>query len=263
MRTYLHKSDNAPSQSSVMSANRFDFEALFDEDYLYFYEPLLTSERTERNVDLICRLLNVQPEMAVLDLACGHGRISNQLAKRDCNVTGLDATALFLDKARQDAANSGVEVEYIQGDMRSLPWSDRFDCIINWFTAFGYFDDNENRLVLAQAYRALKVGGKLLIDTQNLYRIIKDFHPSFVSEREGNFMIDTNRYDISTGRTYNERIIIRDGQIRRFNFFVRHFTFTELSDWLCQVGFRHVEGYGHDGEPFALDSRRMIVVATK
>ncbi|MCX7592227.1 MAG: class I SAM-dependent methyltransferase [Fischerella sp.] len=246
-----------------MSANKFDFEALFDEDYLYFYEPLLTSERTERNIDLICRLLNVQPDMAVLDLACGHGRIANQLAKRDCNVTGLDATALFLDKARQDAASSGVEVEYIQGDMRSLPWSDRFDCIINWFTAFGYFNDDENRLVLAEAYRALKADGKLLIDIQNLYRIIKDFHPTFITERDGNFMIDTNRYEISTGRTYNERIIIRDGQIRRINFFVRHFTFTELRDWLCQAGFRQVEGYGHDGEPFALDSRRMIVVATK
>jgi SAM-dependent methyltransferase len=246
-----------------MSANRFDFEALFDEDYLYFYEPLLTPERTERNVDLICRLLNLEAGMAVLDLACGHGRIANQLAKGGCNVTGLDATALFLDKARQDAATSSVEVEYIQGDMRSLPWSDHFDCIINWFTAFGYFDDDENRLVLAEAYRALKTEGKLLIDIQNLYRIIKDFHPTFITERDGNFMIDTNRYDISTGRTYNERIIIRDGQIRRINFFVRHFTFTELRDWLCQAGFRQVEGYGHDGEPFALDSRRMIVVATK
>ncbi|WP_315789424.1 class I SAM-dependent methyltransferase [Fischerella sp. JS2] len=246
-----------------MSTSKFDFESLFNEDYLYFYKPLITLERTERNVELIWRLLSLEAGMTVLDLACGHGRIANQLAKHGCNVTGLDATALFLDKARQDAVAAGVEVEYIQGDMRSIPWTERFNFVINWFTAFGYFEDEQNRQVLLQADCALKTGGKLLIDIQNLYRILKNFHPAFVTEREGNYMIDTNRYDISTGRTYNERIIIRNGQMRRFNFFVRHFTFTELRDWLYQAGFRQVEVYGHDGEPFALDSRRMIVVATK
>jgi cyclopropane fatty-acyl-phospholipid synthase-like methyltransferase len=75
-----------------MSTSKFDFESLFNEDYLYFYEPLITLERTKRNVELIWRLLNLEAGMTVLDLACGHGRIANQLAKHGCNVTGLDAT---------------------------------------------------------------------------------------------------------------------------------------------------------------------------
>ncbi|MEH2227651.1 class I SAM-dependent methyltransferase [Nostoc sp.] len=246
-----------------MLVNTFDRNSVFEEDYLYFYETLLTPERTQHEVDLICRLLDLQSGMNILDLACGHGRIANQLAARGYDVTGLDATAFFLDKAKQDAASKGIKVEYLQGDMRSLPFSDRFNYIINCFTAFGYFDDDENRSVLTEAYRALKVGGKLLIDIYNFSRVLQEFTPELVTEREGNYMLARTRYDALTNRTYTERIIIRDGQVRRGQYFVRNFTFPEIRDWLLQTGFSEVEGYGYDGESFALDSRRMIVVASK
>ncbi|MHC5730562.1 MAG: class I SAM-dependent methyltransferase, partial [Nostoc sp.] len=157
-------------------------------------------------------------------------------------------TAFFLDKAKQDAASKGIKVEYLQGDMRSLPFSDRFNYIINCFTAFGYFDDNENRSVLTQAYRALKVGGKLLIDIQNFSRVLQEFTPELITEREGNYMLARTRYDALTNRTHTERIIIRDGPVRRGEYFVRKFTFPEIRDWLLQTGFSEVEGYGYDGE---------------
>ncbi|MEH2352670.1 class I SAM-dependent methyltransferase [Nostoc sp.] len=246
-----------------MVVNTFDRNSVFEEDYLYFYETLLTPERTQHEVDLICRLLDFKAGMSILDLACGHGRIANQLAARGYDVTGLDATAFFLEKAKQDAASKGIKVEYLQGDMRSLPFSDRFNYIINCFTAFGYFDDDENRSVLTQAYRALKAGGKLLIDIQNFSRVLQEFTPELITEREGNYMLARTRYDALTNRTYTERIIIRDGQVRRGQYFVRNFTFPEIRDWLLQTGFSEVEGYGYDGESFALDSRRMIVVASK
>lgn len=246
-----------------MDANTFDGNSVFESDYLYFYETLLTPDRTQHEVDLICRLLDIQAGMSILDLACGHGRIANQLASRGYNVTGLDNTAFFLEKARLDAACSGVKVEYIQGDMRSLPFYDRFNYIIICFTAFGYFNDNENRLVLAQADRALKGGGKLLIDIQNLSYIFQEFSHDLVTERDGNYMLARTRYDALTNRTYTERIIIRDGIVRRGQYFIRNFTFPEIRDWLLQTGFSQVEGYGYDGEPLAHDSRRMIVVAHK
>jgi 2-polyprenyl-3-methyl-5-hydroxy-6-metoxy-1,4-benzoquinol methylase len=53
--------------------------------------------------------------MEVLDLACGHGRIANRLTQRGARVTGLDATPLFLEQARRDAAARGVEVDYVSG----------------------------------------------------------------------------------------------------------------------------------------------------
>src|SRR5262249_6488444 len=94
------------------------------------------------------RLLDLRPGMSVLDLACGHGDLANALAARDCRVTGLDSSTVFLDRARTDAAAAGVDVEYVAGDMRAIPWTGRFDRVVNWSTAFGYFDDATNRAVL-------------------------------------------------------------------------------------------------------------------
>ena len=153
--------------------SEFPREDAFDEDYLYFYEGFLTPERTAAEVEVVWKLLELEPGLELLDLACGHGRIANALAERGVRVTGLDATPLFLDLARRDAAERGVEVEYVEGDMRSLPWSERFDRVLCWFTSFGYFSDEENRQVLREVYEALKPGGLFAIEMNhrdNLFR---------------------------------------------------------------------------------------------
>lgn len=241
----------------------FEFDAMFDKDYVYFYETLHTAERTEEEVDLIWYLLNLKEGMTVLDLGCGYGRIANLLAQRECRLTGLDSANFFLELAHHHAAEQGIELEYIEGDMRSLPWSERFDCIVNWLTTYGYFNDDDNRKVLLEAHRALKKDGKLIIDHINRDFFLKNFRPSSVIERDGNYMIDRSRYDVLTGRMCTERIVIRDGQTRRMQYFVRLFTYPELRDHLIQAGFKQVDGYGSDGKILELDGKRMIVVAQK
>src|SRR5829696_7674972 len=155
----------------------FDAEEVFDEDYLYFYEPVLTAERSDAETELTWRLLDLQPGMRVLDLACGHGRIANRLAARGCQVTGLDATPMFLELARRDAAERGLAVEYVEGDMRQLPWTGHFDRVVNWFTAFGYFDDAGNRQVLGEIARALELGGRVVLDLMNRDWLMREFQP--------------------------------------------------------------------------------------
>lgn len=237
-----------------------DVGSLFDEDYLYFYGDIL-SARQAGEIDVIWRLLGLQPGMEVLDLACGHGRIANELAARGCAVTGLDATALFIEMARKDAAERGLTVTYVHGDMRTLPWTRRFDRVVNWFTAFGYFDDDGNREVLAQVARALRPGGVFALEMNNRDFVLRRSQPSSVHERDGNLLIDRHRYEVPTGRMLTERLIVRDGHVRRVPFFVRYFTYTELRDWLVAAGFAAVDGYDDSGNELTLDSRRMIVVA--
>jgi len=140
----------------------FGAAAIYDEDYLHFFAaPSDPSEFAvhgpvvpgadlpgEAAAELAWLLLDLRPGMSVLDLACGHGELANRLAARGCRVTGLDSSAVFLDRARADVAAAGVSVEYVAGDMRQIPWTGRFDRVINWSTAFGYFDDTTNRAVL-------------------------------------------------------------------------------------------------------------------
>jgi SAM-dependent methyltransferase len=240
-----------------------DREAAFDEDYLYFYEELLTPELTAGEVELVWELLELEPGLELLDLACGHGRIANPLAERGVRVTGLDATPLFLELARADAAERGVEVEYVEGDMRSIPWSARFDRVLNWFTSFGYFGDDDNRRVLSEAYKALKPGGLLAVEVNHRDNLLGRYLEEVVTERGDDRMIDRHRLDLQTGRTYDERTIIRDGKERAFEFSVRMLTAAELRGWMLAAGFSEAHAFGEDGEPLTLEHRRMTVVGRK
>ena len=243
--------------------SEFPREDAFDEDYLYFYEELLTPERTAAEVETVWRLLALEPGVEVLDLACGHGRIANALAERGARVTGLDATPIFLDLARKDAAERGVEVEYVQGDMRSIPWVERFDRVVCWFTSFGYFPDEENRGVLAGVYEALRPGGLFLVELNHRDNLLGRYADETVSERGDDRMVDRHRLDLQTGRSRDQRTVVRGGKSRTFEFSVRMFTAAELQDWLRAAGFRDTFAYGEDGEPLTLEHRRMAVVGRK
>jgi 2-polyprenyl-3-methyl-5-hydroxy-6-metoxy-1,4-benzoquinol methylase len=238
----------------------FDTDGVFDDDYLYFFAGRL-EERSDAETEMIWTLAGLEAGMEVLDLACGHGRIANRLAQRGCRVTGLDATTAFLRHARQDAQARGVTVEYVQGDMRELPWRRRFDRIINWYTAFGYFDDAGNQQVLAQAAAALQPGGRLAMEMNNYARLVRDYTPATAKEQNGDLVVDQQYLDPLTSRSHVIRTVIRDGRVRQVPFFVRLFTFPELRGWLHTAGFTAVSGYGEDGNPLTAEHRRMITIA--
>lgn len=236
-------------------------DELFDEDYLDFYAPSLTGTIADRDVALISSTLSLAAGASVLDLACGHGRIANRLAEYGANVTGLDATAAFLDLARADAAARGVTVEYVLGDMRELPWTGRFDAVVSWFTSYGYFDDAQNRQVLSEVHRCLAPGGQFLVELNHRDGLLAVWQPSSVVHRPDGMMIDERRFEPLTGRSHTVRTIVRAGTVRRVEFFTRLLGFTELRSWLLDAGFRSVDGLRHDGTPLTASDTRMIVVA--
>ena len=243
-----------------MTDPQFDAEGLFDDDYLYFFADAL-DERSDTETDLIWRLLDLRPGMDVLDLACGHGRIANRLASRGCRVTGLDAAPGFLRRAEEDARARGVSVDYVHGDMRQLPWRGRFDRIISWFTAFGYFDDSGNKRVLEQAAAALRPAGRLGIELNNYPVLMRGYLPSVVTERGGDLVIDQHRFDPLTSHSIVTRTVSRGGAVRRVPYFTRLFTFPEFRDWLLAAGFSAVTGVGEDGNALSMEHRRMITLA--
>ncbi len=267
----------------------FDFEDVFDEDYLYFYSDLLGEERSAHDAALVAGLVGLEPGMRVLDVPCGHGRIANRLAAGGAKVVGVDSNPRFLERARRDAAALGVEVDYLCADMRDLPWLDlshqrswasqdrspartytggdgRFDSVVNWFTSFGYFDDDTDRRLLQGFRRALREGGRLVMDILNRDRLLLTRSrgrpaPTFLVERGDDLMIDRVHLDSAATRTHTERILVRNGRVRRARFSVRLFTLTELRDWLRDAGFGEVDAYAGDGTPFTWEAERLVLLA--
>ena len=101
------------------------------------------------------------------------------------------------------------------------------------------------------------------MELNNRDRIVREFQPARVVERDGDLMVDRSRLDALTSRILTERIVLRGGRMRRIPFFVRLFTFTELRDWLLAAGFARADGHGENGSALSPTSLRLIVTAQR
>jgi len=233
----------------------------FGEDYLYFYEAVLGSERSDAEAEQVWRLLELEPGSSVLDLACGHGRIANRLAERGAGVTGYDADRFFLGRARADARERGVEVSYLEGDMRTLPWERRFDAALLWFTAFGYFDDEGNRAVLREVRRALRPGGRFVLEMIHLPWLLLHRQRQLFVRRGADVMLDENTWHPASSEMETRRTVVRNGAVREFSYAIRMFMPAELRAWLQEAGFDRVELLGREGLPVSSEDRRLVALA--
>jgi SAM-dependent methyltransferase len=237
---------------------------LFDDDYLYFYAGVLGDEHSDASAAVVARLLALRPGMRVLDVPCGEGRIAGRLADRGCEVIGVDSSERFLLLARDRYPHATYE----HGDMRALPYEGEFDAVVNWFTSFGYFDPATNDAVLAGFARALRPGGRLLIEMFNparLDRLLELAGGTVASmvERDGDLMVDRVSRDPLDGRSRTERFIVRDGSVRKVEFSLEQVPAPQLVRRLQDAGFSDVRLLGHDGEPFEPEGPRLVAIATR
>jgi len=240
-----------------------DLLQFYDEDYLFFSSVTTNAERTENELEFIWRALQLQRGEAILDLGCGHGRIANGLAKRGAKVTGVDVVPVVLDRARADASKIGVAVRYLVGDIRQLEDIGSFDAVILWFYSFGYHSDEENLQVLTAVWRVLKPGGRLLIDQYNTPALARAGDKYTVIDRGDSLLMQRPICDLETGRWGAERIVVRDGAIRRSRFTCRCYSPSELKVMLVRVGFNAPTFLGDGFTPLALDSTKQIMLSTK
>ena len=245
----------------MLTVVRFDFDEIFGDDYLYFSEAQVGDEQSERDTDDVVRFADLGPGDTVLDAPCGQGRISNRLAARGIRVVGVDASERFLDLARAGDAR----VDYHLGDLRALPVDGPFDAAVSWFSSFGYFDDAGNRAVLAEYRRVLRPGGRLVIDMHNRDEIVRRMTPApfgFVTQVGEDIRVDTNAFDCVDGRMETDRLVVRDGHVRRSHFSVRIPVITELRAWLGGAGFSGAEFFARNGKAPSIHRPRLIIVAT-
>ncbi|PSQ17808.1 class I SAM-dependent methyltransferase [Halobacteriales archaeon QS_8_69_26] len=246
----------------------FEHDALFDpEFYLPTVGELLGPERAEADAEFLATHLDLSAGDRVLDAPCGHGRHANRLAERGYEVAGLDRSPEFLDRARTDARDRGVAgaVEYVEGDLRDLPWDDdEFDAAYNVFTSFGFFDEAGNRRVLSELARVLRPGGRLVMEMADKEAMLFDYRPESVTELEDGYLVETREYDPTTSRNHTERVTVLDGAVSEGTYEVRVYGYRELKWLLEDAGFRVLDLFGNmDGEDYSLETGRLCVVAER
>jgi SAM-dependent methyltransferase len=242
------------------------WEELFNEDYLRA-SPDADNRPIKKEVDFIEDSLGVAQGATILDLGCGTGRHAIELARRGYKVVGLDASPVMLGRAQDAARRANVDVTFVQGDMREMPFEDAFDGVFSWDMSFGYFEEDKNAMVVALVRKALRKGGQFLLDVQNRDYIVHQTPSVAWFEGDRCICMDEMQVDFITSRMRVKRtMIMDDGRSREIEYSIRVYSLHELGRVLHEQGFRVAEVSGRLATPgvyFGNESPRTLILAEK
>ena len=236
----------------------------FNADYLKLYKH--DEGQSSKEADAVVRMLQCNPGEKILDLACGFGRHSVLLAQKGFLVTGFDLSEGFLKHAKEMADILKVNVDWVQGDMRSLTYDSEFEVVINMFTAFGFFEREDDDLTVLKGVRkALKPGGQFLMDVINREHAVRTLTSRRWSHESNTFMLEEGVFDFFRSRLeINHRLVLPDGQQREANYSFRIYTLTEMLELFNKAGLVLTDVYGDfNGEQYGAMSPRMVMVAQR
>lgn len=198
----------------------------------------------------------------MLDIACGEGRFSIELAEEGYDVTGIDLSQPSIEKAKRSERDG---LQFFVHDMRFPFYINYFDYAFNFFTSFGYFRHQRDNLMAAKSFAAaLKKNGMLVMDYLNRDYVIKNLVPSDLVERGGYRFEITRRVE---GSHIIKTITVKDdnGLNKTFEERVTAFGLSDFVQLFRKAKLQVVATFGDyklaDYHP--LESPRMIIVFKK
>jgi SAM-dependent methyltransferase len=240
-----------------------------DDAFWDTWGPIMFSKErwqgTPEEVDNLIKLLQIEPNAKVLDLCCGPGRHSLEFARRGYSVTGVDRTRQYLEDASKLAKKEGLDVKFVQKDMRDFREPEAFDAAVNLLTSFGFFEDErDDERVAKNVFASLKDGGAFVIQMMGKEILARIFRERDWQEVEGAIMLEERKVSRDWSWMENRWILLRDGKTQEFRFSLRPYSAAELKALLNDCGFDTVGAYGDlAGAPYDHKAKRLVVVAQK
>jgi SAM-dependent methyltransferase len=242
------------------------FVDLFDEDYLRTL-PFLTPQATQAEAEFVIDAMGLTPGAQVLDVGCGYGRHAMELAARGFHVVGLDLSTPLLVRGGEEAQRRGLQINFVRGDMRELDFEAQFDAAYCLFSTFGYFDDETNKKTIANIARALKPGGRVMIEILNRDYLITDLPTRVWWEGDGCVVLEEVELNYFSSRIQvNRSVVFDDGRQLEQEISVRAYSLHEVGKLMHAAGFRVLEvsgGYHTRSRFFGNQSRHIIVLAER
>ncbi len=238
------------------------FEEVFDENYLRTL-PFMTAQQTLRETAFIEEALSSPPDGELLDIGCGYGRHAIELGQRGFRVTGLDLSLPLLIRAADEAQRRGLSVNFVHADMREMTYDSQFAAAYCVLTSFGYFDEETNLRVASSICRALKPGGRFLVEAINRDYIVSDLPSRVWWEGDGCVVLEEVDFDFHTSRVLIRRsIVFVDGRQVENEISIRAYSLHELGRVLRRAGFQVVDVSGSltAKEPFLGAASRHVVI---
>lgn len=207
-------------------------------------------EITRKEVDLFSEILGLSPDEKILDLCCGQGRHSIELARRGYkNIEGLDRSHYLIQKAKKKSKKEGLAVRFREGDARKLPYpADTFDVVMILGNSFGYFETlKDDLMVLKEVFRVLKPWGLLFIDVANGKYLKENFQPrSWEWIDKKHFVCRERSLSIEGQRLISREVVtnVEKGVLVDQFYAERLYTEENLSEVLKKAGFSDIKFHG-------------------
>lgn len=247
-----------------MDGNEDWIDDLFGEKVASLHRDISPSI-TRKQVDFVLEKANPPERARILDVCCGFGRHSLELARRGFDVVGIDRNTAYLAHARRMAQEENLTVEFLQIDVRELALDREFDLAINLWTSFGYYDDATNASILARIRRRLVSGGKFLIEMDNRDQTIRNFRSrTWLPQSERLIVLQEREFDIERSVWRMVWTFIENGEvIAKVPYNPRVYSCHEMIALLKGAGFGEVQVLPDmRGDPLSLDSPVMRILAT-
>jgi len=222
------------------------------------------AQANRRQAAGIRKFLRLKRGQTVLDMPCGQGRITLELAKLGLQTVGVDRQAGYIRKAKAEAGKRHIRAVFRVGDMRKSEPGDNYDAVVNWFSSFGYFTESQNRQVLVNFLKALKPGGKVLIDVLNRDWIKDHFVPKADLTVQGVKVSEKRNWMVDRKRIRSTWVFTRGGRRETYRIDMKLFNPPELKAMLRKAGFAGIRLYADlKGKPAGRKQLRLIAVAVK
>ena len=264
------------------------FEDFFHGVTLDLWRRAIPPAHTKSEAEFLIKVLNCKPGAHVLDVPCGNGRLSFELAKYGYRVTGVDIAEEFIDEARATKARlmdssahaDGTDrvarascawtgekpvPQFILGDMRTLADEALYDGAFCFGNSFGFMEYADMEKFLRGVARALKPAARFVVNTgMAAESLLPDFEEQSCHEI-GDMSIEIKeRYNAEESCVDSEYVFERYG--KKESRFAKHWIYTaaEIGRMLERAGFKVLDCYGSlKLEPFKLGSRELFVVSER
>lgn len=207
----------------------------------------------------------------ILELCCGTGRLTLPIAKDGYKICGVDYTPSMLEQAKTKATEAGLEIDFIEADIRDLNLPDKFDLIFIPFNSIHHLYRNKDLFKAFDVVKNhLKDGGLFLLDcfNPNIQYIVEgekeqqDIAAYTTNDGREVLIKQTMRYENTTQINRIEWHYFINGEFHSIqNLDMRLFFPQELDSYIERAGFNLIHKFGSfEEEEFNDKSEKQIYV---
>jgi cyclopropane fatty-acyl-phospholipid synthase-like methyltransferase len=244
------------------------YEDFFQGINCEMWEKAIPFEFTQQEVDFLVSELALQQGQRILDVPCGAGRHSVELAKRGFNVTGVDISQTFIQSLTEKINSQELSIKAIQADILSVQLDQKFSGAICLGNAFGYFSMDKMKVFVEKVSSCLEQGSKFIINSGMVAESILPNLSHYAKNNTYSFgditMEVTNTYQLKDSYTLSNLRYTQEDKTEEHSF--KHYVFTlgEISRLLKQFGLNITATYSSTSkEEYKLGDQQIYIVAEK